>query len=204
MRPLRHRGLYLGAILSSSLFVNACVLTGLAPVAETPLEPTVAVEPRKSETYLSLGTRLLVAREPELAIKAFNRSMNADGISPEALIGAGIAYQQQGLLSSARRYLEQASRLDPNSVVAHNNLGVVLFQLKEYHRARDEFRMAFAISNGASELAERNLNRIEATIAAIEVIPETDQSVSHGVVRLGGGEFRLVELAMPEADTMAE
>jgi hypothetical protein len=53
-------------------------------------------------------------------------------------------------------------------------------------------------------MAERNLNRAEATIAAIEMVPETDQAVSHDVIRLGGGEFRLVEAASPETDAMAE
>jgi len=130
--------------------------------------------------------------------------MNNDGISAEALTGAGIAYQQQGLLTSARRSLEQASLLAPNSVMVHNNLGVVLFQQKEYYLARDEFRSAFALSNGTSEMAERNLNRVEAKIAEIEMIPETDQAITYEVIRLGSGEFRLKELASPESDAMAE
>jgi Flp pilus assembly protein TadD len=120
------------------------------------------------------------------------------------MTGAGIAYQQQGLLTVARRHFEQALQLAPNSVIAHNNLGVVLYQLEEYYPARDEFRTAFALSNGTSEMAERNLNRAEATIAAIEMVPETDQAVSHDVIRLGGGEFRLVEAPSPETDAMAE
>jgi Flp pilus assembly protein TadD len=139
-----------------------------------------------------------------MAIKAFLRSMTSEGVSAEAMTGAGIAYQQQGLLTVARRHFEQALQLAPNSVIAHNNLGVVLYQLEEYYPARDEFRTAFALSNGTSEMAERNLNRAEATIAAIEMVPETDQAVSHDVIRLGGGEFRLVEAPSPETDAMAE
>jgi hypothetical protein len=47
---------------------------------------------------------------------------------------------------------------------------VVLYQMKEYYTARDEFRSAFAISSGKSEMAALNLNRAEATIASIEEI----------------------------------
>jgi Tfp pilus assembly protein PilF len=191
-------------VLFSGLFVSACALIDTAPADQSQLAAPAVVQPRHSETYLSLGNRLLAAHEPDLAIKAFFKSMNNDGISAEALTGAGIAYQQQGLLTSARRSLEQASLLAPNSVMVHNNLGVVLFQQTEYYLARDEFRSAFALSNGTSEMAERNLNRVEAKIAEIEMSPETDQAITYEVIRLGSGEYRLKELASPESDAMAE
>lgn len=211
MTPSGRRGCLLHpvALLFASLAVSGCAPLGAVPsdsvpVAATLLEAPVTVEPRRAETYLSVGKRLLAAGEPDLAIKAFLRSINNEGVSAQAMTGAGIGYQRQGLLTTARRYFEQATRLAPNSTITHNNLGVVLYQMKEYYSARDEFRLAFAVSNGANELAENNLNRVEATIAAVEVVPETDYAISHDVVRLGGGEFRLVEVDLPEADTMAE
>jgi Flp pilus assembly protein TadD len=206
MIPLGRRSALWGGLLFSGLVVGACVETETISIsgAETLLEAPAAVEPRPSGTYLSLGKRLLAHREPDLAIRAFLISLNNEGLSAQAMTGAGIAYQQQGLLTVARSYLEQARQLAPNSVVVHNNLGVVLYQLKEYYPARDEFRSAFAISNGTSEMAERNLNRVEATIAASEMVPETDQAISHEVIRLGGGEFRLVKSATPETDAMTE
>ena len=165
----------------------------------------VRAEPAgQTSSYLSLGKRMLAAREPDLAMKAFLTSMSTDGISAEAMTGAGIAAQQQGLLTSARRYFERARRLAPDSVIAHNNLGVVLYKLKEYYPARNAFRRAYALSNGKSEMAERNLNRAEATIARMEKIPKTDPAISHDVIRLGTSEFRLIETASPEVDVTAE
>jgi Flp pilus assembly protein TadD len=155
-------------------------------------------------SFLSQGNRLLAAREPELAMKAFLTSMNVEGISAQAMTGAGIAAQQQGLLTSARRYFEQARRLAPDSATAHNNLGVVLYMLKEYYPARNAFRTAYALSDGRSEMAERNLNQAEVTIALLEGVPETDPAVSHEVIRLGTSEFRIMEAAAPEADVMVE
>ena len=139
-----------------------------------------------------------------MAMKAFLTSMNVEGISAEAMTGAGIAAQQQGLLTSARRYFEQARRLAPDSATAHNNLGVVLYMLKEYYPARDAFRTAYALSVGRSEMAERNLNRAEAAIARTKEIQKTNPAISHEVIRLGSSEFRLIESASPEADEMAE
>jgi Flp pilus assembly protein TadD len=168
------------------------------------IESPATVEPQATETYLSLGKRLLAAREPDLAMKAFVASMTKEGISAEAMTGAGIAAQQQGLLTSAQRYFIQARELAPNSVITHNNLGVVLYLLEEYYPAREEFRTAYALSSGRNEMAERNLNRVEETIAGIEQVAETNTAISHDVVRLGSSEFRLVESASPEVEVIAE
>lgn len=204
MRP-PGRGRFLPAVLiASGLLAGACTrpegmaegATAGAAVREAPAGQT--------NSYLSLGKRMLAAREPNLAMKAFLTSMSVDGISAEAMTGAGIAAQRQGLLTSARRYFEQARSLAPDSVIAHNNLGVVLYKLKEYYPARNAFRRAYALSNGKSEIAERNLNRAEATIARMEKVPKTDPAISHDVIRLGTSEFRLIETASPEADVTAE
>jgi Flp pilus assembly protein TadD len=161
-------------------------------------------KPSQPASFLSLGNRMLAAHEPDLAMKAFLSSMNAEGISFEAMTGAGIAAKQMGQLKTARRYFEQASKLAPDSVLAHNNLGVVLYIMKEYYPARNEFRSAFALSSGRSEIAERNLNRAEATIARIERIPETGSVISQEAIRREDGEIVPGEPSSMEAEAMAE
>jgi len=195
------RILAVAAVVALAFLASGCAQPegGLAD-----LEPPPVVEPAPTQTYLGLGSRLIAAREPELALKAFQTSLAVEGISAQAMTGAGIASQQQGLLHEARRYLEQASLLAPESPTAHSNLGVVLLQLKEYHAARDEFRSAFALSSGADELAAHNLNRTQEIIEAIEQNPGTDPTISHDVVALGGGQFKLVEAARAETDVIAE
>jgi Tfp pilus assembly protein PilF len=204
MRPPGRRGCLSAVLIVSGLLAGAC--TRPESVAEDALAEAVVheVPPGPAISYLTLGKRMLVAREPDMAMKAFLASMNADGISAQALTGAGIAAQQQGLLTSARRYFEQARDMVPESVIAHNNLGVVLYKMKEYYPARTEFKRAYALSGGKSEMAERNLNRTEATIAQLEMVPKTDPAISHDVMRLGTSEFRLVDAAPPEAEATAE
>jgi Tfp pilus assembly protein PilF len=153
---------------------------------------------------LSRGKFMLTAGEPELAMKEFLISMSVDGISAEAMTGAGIAAQQQGLLTSAQDYFERARALDPKSVAAHNNLGVVLYMRKEYYPAQEAFQTAFALSSGTSGTAERNLNRVEATIAQIEGLAETYPAVVENEVILDASEFKSTKEDSPETELAAE
>ena len=197
MRQPGRRGFLPAVLIISGLLAGACTQREGATAGATMREVPAG-------SYLALGKRMLAAREPDLALDAFLISMSVDGISAEAMTGAGIASQRQGLLTSAQRYFEQARELAPESIIAHNNLGVVLYMLKEYYPARNSFRRAFALSDGKSEMVERNLQRVEETIALIEEVPATNPAISHDVIRLGTSEFRLIETVSPEADVMAE
>ncbi len=208
MRPPGRRGYLSAVLIVSGLLAGAC--TQPESMAEGATAGTAAgaavreAPAGQTYSYLTLGKRMLAAREPNLALKAFLTSMSVEGISSEAMTGAGIATQQQGLLTSARRYFEQARELAPDSVIAHNNLGVVLYKLKEYYPARNAFRRAYALSNGKSEMAERNLNLAEAEVARMEKVPKTDPAITHDVIRLGTSEFRLIEAVSPEEDVTAD
>ena len=107
MTRARRRGLLTGLLTVAALSVGACAAPG--PVAE--LEAGPALSPAPRETYLALGARLLSANEPALAMRAFTASLSAEGITPEALTGAGIAAQRQGMLGAARQHLEHARTL---------------------------------------------------------------------------------------------
>jgi Flp pilus assembly protein TadD len=180
-------------ILSAAgLIVSGCTETGpLANLESRPTNPAVAAQAPGNGGYLALGKRYLSIDEPELAYDAFVASMRTEGLTAEALTGAGIASEKQGLLTEARRFFDRALTLDPESLAANNNLGVVLFRLKEYYPAREAFRAAFALSSGQNEIAERNLNRVEVVVAQIEEAEKSDPAVSYRVVRLGTSEFRI-------------
>jgi len=190
----------------SPAFLAACVVGpgDLGNSSAPATDQTAPTVPASRQGHIAQGKALLAAREPDLAMKAFLRSMVADGLSVEATTGAGIAARQQGLLRESRSFLEQAVRLNPDTPSTHYNLGVVLFQLNEYHAARDAFRTAFALSSGESELAAMNLNRAEEIVALLEQNPELDPTISHDVVRLGGGQFRLVDTGPAETEVIAE
>lgn len=184
----------LAVLIVPALLCGACVAAQGS--ADFSAAPTAELQPGPSGSYLALGRRLLAANEPALALKAFNTSLGTEGLSAEGFAGAGIAARRQGLLGVARRNLVQAIELAPNSATAYNNLGVVLFDLKEYAAARSAFRAALELSgeegqeaNAAS--ARRNLERAEATLAQLDE-PDPDAAArTHRLVRLGTDEFRL-------------
>lgn len=200
------RGRILAGVMALALPVGSCVM----PAADARFEPPPEGRLAPGETYLALGTRLLAANEPAMAMKAFTASLSAEGVSAEAMTGAGMAAERQGLLSTARRHFERARDLAPGSPTAHNNLGVVLFRLREYDAAAAAFRSALALSEGRSEVARRNLERTEAVLAGLGEAVGEASAISQRVVRLGTSEFLLTEAppaetgAAPEATDAAE
>lgn len=174
---------------------------GPAPLPEDRVRPTLGStqgadlfdirRPPPEPSALEQGVAFLRVGEPDQAHKAFMRSLRTEPHPAAALTGAGIAAEAQDLLTLARRYFEMARDLAPNSEVAHNNLGVVLYRLGDYARARRAFYAAYALSSGRNDLARRNLALSEAAVRA--TYPRTDSRESHEVQRIGRSEYRLFQ-----------
>ena len=199
-RPLLAGFSRLGVLAGCLAALAACAATApgqqLPPAPETAAERAVA---QRGDDWLAIGKRLLEVGEPELAMKAFERSLLREGPSAEAFTGAGLAAEAQGLATMAARYFERARTVAPNSMTAHNNLGVVLLGLGDYYPARQAFQAAFALSDGRSDLALSNLRRSEKLVAALEDRRGgPDPATNFRVERLGRSEFRLVEWRPPE------
>lgn len=195
------RGRIVASVMASALALGGCAM----PAADARFEPPPERRPAPGDSYLALGTRLLAVNEPAMAMKAFAASLSAEGVSAEAMTGAGMAAERQGLLTTARRYFEHARDLAPGSATAHNNLGVVLFRLREYDAAAAAFRSALALSDGGSEAARRNLERTEAVLAGLgEEEGGEESAISQRVVRLGTSAFLLTEAPPAETGTAPE
>lgn len=182
------RGLRLVAI-SLMLFVTAgCQLQVQNPVSQ--FQPAQQL-PDIRGTYLDLGRSLLASNQPDLAHDAFIRSIRVEGLTAAALTGAGLASERQGLLHDAKRYFLRAKTMEPASVLANNNLGVVLYRLEEYNAAKQAFQAAFALSSGTNKVAQHNLGLTEFAIAreldrglALAENPTTVQRLGSGVYTL--------------------
>ena len=172
------------------LGTSACQLDAQNPLAQlTP--PRELPPPDLRGTYLNLGRSLLASNQPDLAHDAFIRSIRVEGLTAAALTGAGLASERQGLLREAKRYFLRAKTLSPESVLAHNNLGVVLYRLGEYHEAKQAFRAAFALSSGTNSVAQHNLGLADFAIAREEgrTLELAENPVA--IRRLGSGVYTL-------------
>ena len=105
----------------------------------------------------------------------------------------GIAYHQLHELDTARKYYEQAVRLNPQYAEAINNIGTVYYAQKSYRRAISQYRKALKISPnsasiysnlGTAYFARKNYK--EASIAyakALELDPDVfEHRSSFGVL----------------------
>ncbi len=151
----------------------------------------VAQLPRSEGTYLNMGRHLLRSNQPDLARDAFIRSIRTEGLSAEALTGAGLASERQGLMHDALRYFQHAANIAPSSVLAQNNLGAALYRLERFYEAKQAFQAAFALSSGKNRVAEHNLG-----LADLAIRREQNEGLALApnplpVVRLGSGEYTL-------------
>lgn len=176
-------------LAAALLILSACETRGPLAELEAPAELALA----DGQDWYLLGVQMLATREPSQAERAFNRSLAVEGVSARALTGLAIASAQQGMLTRARNQLETARRIAPEDVAVHNNLGVVLYDLGEYHAARQSFQTAFLLSSGGSEVAALNLEKAEAAIALTESGTIEDPAISHVIQRMGENEYRLLE-----------
>lgn len=188
MIPLRRHALRLTVAALAALSCAGCAGTA----QKVAFKPPEQLQPAPKQTYLELGNRLLGENEPALAMQAFLTSVSLEGMSPQAMTGAGIAARQQGLLYTAKRYLERARDMAPDSAIAQNNLGVVLFLLKDYAGAHTAFRAALKLADEQHNAAiKRNLERAEAALERIDQQGQSEPAAAPQVVRLGSDLYRI-------------
>lgn len=187
-----------GLSLPILVLAGCNLLPSPGPLTKLQAPPDIQA-PRTS--YLDLGRQYLRAGDIDRAKKAFIRSMRTEGITAAALTGAGIVSERQGLLTEARRYFERAKFKAPSSVVAHNNLGAVLYRMGEYHAAKQAFQAAFALSSGSNRVATHNLALSELAIrkARDDNPPEIPNPLP--LVREGSGEYRLLDPKQEESSS---
>jgi tetratricopeptide (TPR) repeat protein len=191
--------------LSLALAAAGCELLPPDPLAE--LEPPPPL-PQPTTSWLDLGRQLMAADRPDEAHDAFIRSMRVEGITAAALTGAGVAAERRGLLTEARRYFEEARQRAPDSVTAHNNLGAVLYRLGELQDARDAFKAALVLSNGADQVAARNLGISEVALrrtdAAAARQVDGPELNPHRLERVGPAHYRLSEAGSRRTSSSSE
>jgi len=106
---------------------------------------------------LTVGHRLMEAREYELALEAYYRAAAEQGINVDVLSAIGSANLQLGRLGQAEQILRRATELDETFPPAWNNLGVVLMERGNYGEASRVFQLAFALDSGQSAEIRENL-----------------------------------------------
>ncbi len=139
---------------------------------------------------MTVGDRLMEAAEFELALQAYQRAATEVGLNADVLSAIGAANLKLGRLNQAKVFLEKAVDVNPDSVPAWNNFGVVLINLGELHQAREAFKVAFGLDNGDSDLIRDNL--ILANELIEQQVAEIPEEADFRLVRQGQGSYLLL------------
>jgi tetratricopeptide (TPR) repeat protein len=112
--------------------------------ALTALQEAVSLDPQEPLYPNTLGLLLLQLRKPDLALERFREATTLDPAYAEAHLDTGIALAEMGRWEEAIvAYRAAIARPTLNAPhIAHQNMGVALYNLKRYREAADELRFA--------------------------------------------------------------
>lgn len=117
------------------------------------------MQPRKSSPLFQVilrsmrgaGTKVFIAVVLVL-VSLWAFGAEAQEPDPQQIFQEAAEAQQRGDLALAVRKYQEVTRLDPNVVSAHANLGVVLVSLGRYDEAITQYHIALAEAPGSPEL----------------------------------------------------
>lgn len=180
---------YLTALASAALLA-ACQSTGGLGTSDTRTAPGVNAR-ANGEDGLIVGHRLMESGEYELALKAYMRAAGEVGVNADVLSAIGSANLRLGRLGQAEQILRRATKEDPTSVPALNNLGVVLMEQGKPAEARLIFQQAYALDSGETDSIRENL-RLAIAQSEANVLEEPQEEPNFSLVRRGQGQFVLL------------
>ena len=179
-------------IVAGLILLAACQSTGGLSDADRARNAAPPVDAReKGVDGLLVGHRLMEAGEFDLALRAYLRAAGEQGMTADVLSALGSVNLRLGRLGQSETLLRQAIKADPNSVTAHNNLGVVLMERGKLGEARAIFQQAFALDSGSSDSIRENL-RLAIARSTAAVYDEEAQSHDFTLVRRDQGQYVLL------------
>ncbi|MCE2414199.1 tetratricopeptide repeat protein [Candidatus Poribacteria bacterium] len=135
-------------------FAKAYAGLGLAYFSQNEAESALkhyrraaALEPRFLEAHLKIGTILLKQKHYAEAIDTYKTSASLTPDNPEIYHNLGMCYARQAKadLEAARRYVQEAIRLDPNGASYYNTLALIDFRRSDYPQAEKAIRKALEL-----------------------------------------------------------
>jgi tetratricopeptide (TPR) repeat protein len=111
------------------------------------LREAVALDGSVPAYHHSLGLLLLELRRPDLAVESFQRTLDLAPDYADANLSLGIAFAEMGRWREAVPQYRKALTLPGLTAegVAHQNLGLALYHLRQYPEAEQELRFAISL-----------------------------------------------------------
>jgi tetratricopeptide (TPR) repeat protein len=164
-----------------------------------------------ARVYTHLGQAFKAKGDSKAALAAFYQAVQMDHHDLDAINGIGVIYYERGKLDAARKWYEDAIKIDPLYLRAHTNLGNLLMAqgdltsaLAEWKLVLDSNRNDVAAINsmgmacvqlGQWDLAVRYFKR------ALEIDPEFDQAQRNLVAAIRHQQAAATQAATQRATT---
>jgi len=118
-------------------------------------------QPENAEVYGFLGYLYWQAGRHQEAEKAYKQAIALNKQNPIALNNLGVLYLDVWQdFNEARKYFEEAQRLDSSYAMARFNLGRTLVKLKQGHLAKPLFQEALHLNDKTQELAPEDIKAL--------------------------------------------
>ena len=129
--------------LALALAVGLGAISTHSQPAQSAVPQPQAASAASKLTPDELGDVYMARKMYREAIEAYGEGSKKN---PVLVNKTGIAYHQLGQLDKAKKYYEQAIKLNPKYSEAHNNLGTVYYATKSLRRAVSAYKKALRIS----------------------------------------------------------
>lgn len=113
---------------------------------------------RRAEAYSSIGSAALAQKRYDIAVKSYERALEALPDSVEFHRNLAISLRSQGRSADAVQLLETMVKRNPNSPEAYNTLGIVYAEQNRMPEAIEQFQRALQINPNFSP-AQTNLRK---------------------------------------------
>lgn len=119
-----------------------------APQALSALREAVALDPTSAVYRDTLGLVFSQLQRPDLALEQFQRAVALDPLYADAHFHLGVAQAESARWGRAIEAYRKALSLPTLTVpdLAHQNLGLALYHLRQYRDAEVELRFAISLS----------------------------------------------------------
>ncbi|MBF0429448.1 MAG: tetratricopeptide repeat protein, partial [Magnetococcales bacterium] len=125
---------------------------GNLAVALERLNQAITLQSDIADFYTHRGVVLAALKQPEEAIRDFNRTLKITPDDPSALANLARLYVQQGEARQALPLIQQALRHQPDDPVLLGDMAVILVQCKQPHDALPLYEQALRLSPNDAEI----------------------------------------------------
>lgn len=149
----------------------------------------VEIKPDYFNAVRQLCELNLVVKQNKEAIACYKSLRNIKELDGRARVYYGMALLRTEKTKQAIRVLEEAVRLAPDNILAHNLLGKALYQKKRYKEAAEVFDRALRHDPGKTELrfnlaiAQQKLGNRDAAIIHYKVLKNSNPPLARKLYR---------------------